>query len=212
MGLKIKDGEVYLFQGDSITDCGRRGADAPLGCGYARMVFDRVIAQNPASKIEFINKGIGGHTVVDLANRWEDDTIRFKPNWLSILIGINDLHRTLGNNNPVTVEVYREKYDYILHRVVSACKPNIILLEPFYISQDRAEGSHRGKVMAMLPGYIEVVHEMSKKYGTALIRTHEIYQEQIKYRHPDVFCGEPVHPNPTGHIIIADALFREISE
>lgn len=213
MGLKLKDGDVYLFQGDSITDCGRRGADAPMGSGYAKMVMDKVVANAPALKVEFINKGIGGHTVLDLANRWEDDTIQIKPKWLSILIGINDLHRSLGNNpNPVPVDLYRETYDGILGRVVSACKPNIILLDPFYISRDTAAGSNRAKVLEMLPGYIEVVHEMSKKYGTALIKTHDLYQEQLKYRHPDHFCPEPVHPNLSGHTVIAEAIYRVLSE
>ena len=212
MGLKIRDGDVFLFQGDSITDCGRRGADAPLGAGYARMLVDKVTANYPALRVEFVNKGISGHSVLDLQNRWDDDTIRFKPNWLSILIGINDLHRTLNGANPVPVELYRETYDSLLDRVVSACKPKIILLEPFYISHDRSPMSFRNKVIETIPGYIEVVHEMSKKYGTAIIRTHEIFQEQIKYRHPDHFCPEPVHPNVAGHTVIAEALFQTLSE
>jgi lysophospholipase L1-like esterase len=210
MGLKIKDGDVFVFQGDSITDCGRRGADAPLGTGYAKMVVDKVVANHPALKVEFINEGIGGNTVMDLATRWEDDTIRLMPNWLSILIGINDLHRTLGSANPVPVDMYRESYDGILQRAVSACKPKIILLEPFYISADRSGASSRSEVLELLPGYIGVVHEMSKKYGTALVRTHEIFQEQIKHRPSDHFCGEPIHPNLAGHTVIAEALYRAL--
>lgn len=211
MALKLKDGDVYVFQGDSITDCGRRAAEAPFGSGYAKMVIDKVTANHPALKVEFINKGIGGNTVVDLANRWEDDTLRFKPTWLSILIGINDLHRTLGGNpNPVPVDVYRENYDSILARTAAACKPNIILLEPFYISADRSGQTMRSRVLDMLPGYIEVVHEMSRKYGTALIRTHELFQEQIKYYPPDRFCPEPVHPNAAGHTVIAEAIYAQL--
>lgn len=213
MGLKIRDGEVYLFQGDSITDCGRRGTDAPMGVGYAKMVADKVVANHPSLKAQFINKGISGHTVVDLATRWEDDAIRLKPNWLSILIGINDLHRVLMNREgPVSVDLYRTTYDSILSRVVEACKPNIILLEPFYISTDRSGTSFRSQVLDVIPSYIEVVHEMSKKYGTMLIRTHDVFQEQIKYRHPDHFCPEPVHPNVAGHTVIAEELYRMLSD
>lgn len=213
MGLKLKDGDVYLFQGDSITDCGRRGAEAPFGAGYAKQVVDKVTANYPALKVEFINKGIGGNTVVDLYNRWDDDAVRFKPNWLSILIGINDLHRCLGGNpNPVPVEVYRENYDGILSRIKAASDPRIILLEPFFISNDRSGITGRSRVLEMLPGYIEVVHEMSKKYGTELIKTHELFQEQIKYRHPDTFCNEPVHPNVAGHTVMSEAIYRILSD
>ncbi len=208
MTLKLKDGDVYVFQGDSITDCGRRGPEAPYGSGYAKMVVDKVLANHPALQVDFINTGIGGNTVVDLANRWEDDTLRFKPTWLSILIGINDLHRTLSGTNAVPVEDYRRNYDSILGRVVEACKPNIILLEPFYISGDRSGLTMRSRVLEMLDGYIEVVREMSNKYGAELIRTHELFQEQIKYRPADYFCAEPVHPNLSGHTVIAEAVCR----
>ena len=35
----VQDGETMLFIGDSITDCGRRAAEAPLGNGYVRAFY-----------------------------------------------------------------------------------------------------------------------------------------------------------------------------
>ncbi len=40
----IADGETMLFIGDSITDCGRRGAEAPLGSGYVSLFRDLATA------------------------------------------------------------------------------------------------------------------------------------------------------------------------
>ncbi len=41
------------------------------------------------------DEGIGGDVVTRLRDRWSDDTLRNKPDWLSVKIGINDLHRTM---------------------------------------------------------------------------------------------------------------------
>jgi lysophospholipase L1-like esterase len=55
-----------VFIGDSITDCGRRGAAAPLGDGYVSLVNSLLMARYPALKPTIVNRGVGGDTVRDL--------------------------------------------------------------------------------------------------------------------------------------------------
>jgi lysophospholipase L1-like esterase len=211
-GLKIKDGQKFLFIGDSITDCGRRGESYPLGNGYVKSFTDKVMARFPELKVEYINKGISGHTIKDLQNRWYDDAVALQPDWLSILVGINDLHRVLqGGPEAVTPEQYRKIYDALLSAIVPSLIGGVILMEPFYISRDDTGIGLRSQVLEMLPEYIDVVHEMHRKYDTLLIRTHEIFQRHLRYRHPDIFCPEPVHPNQAGYTVIAEALLDILS-
>ena len=58
-----------LFQGDSITD-GNRGRSADpnhiLGHGYAFIIAARHGAAFPEAKLDFMNRGISGNTVLDL--------------------------------------------------------------------------------------------------------------------------------------------------
>jgi len=91
----FKDGQTVVFIGDSITDCGRRGPDAPYGNGYVKLAVDLITAKYPERRITFLNEGIGGNTVEDLRNRWHDDVLRHRPDWVSVMVGINDLHRVL---------------------------------------------------------------------------------------------------------------------
>ena len=213
MGLKIKSGETILFIGDSITDCGRRGAERPLGSGYVKFFNDLLTLREPEKRIDIINKGIGGDNVVGLRNRWSDDVLRHRPQWLSIKIGINDLHTALRQDpNSITPRKYRDAYDEILARTRAALpKCRILLIDPFYISTERAKTSVRRDVMDLLPKYIGTVHAMSRKYKTRLVRTHDCFQKLLKYYEPDVFCGEPVHPNLTGHLMIAEQVYAALS-
>lgn len=205
MPFAIKPGQKVLFTGDSITDCGRRAVNAPLGEGYVRQIRDLITAKYPAHNLEIINTGISGNTVRDLFNRWTDDVIRHQPDWLSIKIGINDIHRWLADitESMVTAEQFEELYDQILERVKKETNAKVILIDPFYLSTDSATDSHRARVLEHLPSYIKTVHKMARKYKTKHVKTHDIYQKHLEHDVPDRYCPEPVHPNLSGHLVIA---------
>lgn len=210
----VRKEEKMLFIGDSITDCGRRGEFAPLGNGYVKIFNDLMVVNYPEINIEIINKGISGNTIIDLRDRWEDDVFYYKPDWLIILIGINDVHRVVrkveGWEN-FTVNNYIECYDNLLKKTKEKLSCEIILMEPFYISINKKEG-WRGLIAKELTPYREAVRNLSKKYNTLLIKLQDIFDRQLKYRNSELFCPEPVHPNQTGHLLIANELFNLIKK
>jgi lysophospholipase L1-like esterase len=213
MATRLKSGETILFIGDSITDCGRTGQERPLGIGYVKQFSDMLAIREPAKRIAVINKGIGGNGVVDLRNRWTDDVLRHRPDWLSVKIGINDLNRTLsGNPEAVPPKLFEKTYDEILSRTTENLpRCRILLIDPFYISVDRSPDSARARRLELLPAYLDVVHRMSRRYRTRLVRTHEMFQKLLRHHDPDIFCPEPVHPYPTGHFAIAEAVYAALS-
>jgi lysophospholipase L1-like esterase len=210
--LWIEDGERVLFIGDSITDCGRRGAEAPLGNGYVRIFAELVTARWPERRISYINKGIGGNKITDLKERWRDDVLFHQPQVLSVKIGINDLHSHLrGVEGGVSPELFARTYAELMELTRRELDCKIALLTPFYISTDRSGQTFRSQVLDLIPRYLDTVEKMSAQYHTRLVRLHEVFQEHLKYRDADTFCPEPVHPNHTGHAVIAQALLEALS-
>lgn len=119
----LHEGNRILFQGDSITDMNRgRSADPNhiLGHSYAFIIAAKYGATLPERHLTFINRGVSGNKVSDLAGRWKNDTLDLKPD-LSILIGVNDL------NGGVPVDQYEEQYDQLLAQTVKAL-PNVRLV------------------------------------------------------------------------------------
>ena len=211
--LCFGDGQKVLFIGDSITDCGRRDAAAPLGDGYVSLLRDLVIAGWPDRKLMWINKGIGGNKVTDLRDRWEDDVIREAPDFLSVKIGINDLHTYLGDKQSgISPKRFRDAYDEILTRATTKIKPQLMLITPFYISTDRSGQSFRSIVLDLLPEYISIVESMAQKFGARLVRLQPMFERQLQHRPAETFCPEPVHPNRTGHLLIAHEVLRVLCE
>ena len=129
--LCLESGQSILFIGDSITDCGRRDSAAPLGNGYVRLFSELVMAYYPERDLRYINAGIGGNRITDLRDRWEEDALAHKPDWLSIKIGINDLHSYLrGDPGGVSPELYAEIYDQLLHETAKGLDCPIVLMVP----------------------------------------------------------------------------------
>jgi len=198
------------MQGDSITDAGRRTEAAPYGSGYVAIFREMVTALYPERNIAFLNKGMGGHTTTDLKERWDDDVIRHRPDWLTIMIGINDLHTYLRNRDDpeaVSVQRYRETYDWLVSRTRAEIQADIVLIDPFYISIS-SQDTFRNRALETIPDYIAVVHEIAQKYDTMLVRMHDVYANCLKYVESEEFCLEPVHPARGGHIAIALALLK----
>jgi lysophospholipase L1-like esterase len=205
----VQDGQTVVFIGDSITDCGRRGEHAPYGNGYVKVAIDLITAKYPERNVAYHNKGIGGNTVEDLRNRWHDDVLFHQPDWLTIKIGINDLHRTLrGDATAIPPEKYERLYREILEITREKTKARIVLIDPFYISTDTDTGSFRGRVLQLLPEYLSVVEKLSKQFDALHVKTHEKFVEQLKYRRAGGFCPEPVHPYLSGHGVIALGLLE----
>ena len=210
MNLVLKNGDRFLFMGDSITDCGRRDEATPMGCGYAAIVPGLIAAKLPELQVEFYNRGIGGHTLVDLEARWEEDCLAIQPHWMSVLIGINDLHWGLGGDEERGPANFARRYEELLTAAREASGCQFILLEPFYYAVPPGADEQQQKVFELLPAYLEIVHQMAEKFSARLIKTHEWGQEIIRQHGPEILCNEPVHPHLTGHAVMAQWLFKAL--
>jgi len=216
MGLQIENGQTILFIGDSITDCGWRDPQwKPLGTGYVKIFDDFVKVREPEKKIEVINSGTSGNTNEDLRGRWMDDALSYRPDWISIKIGINDCNRYVSNpgGSPwQSPEKFEEIYDELL-TLTKAELPGIrfLLIDPFYCSLDhegKVAESYRARIHEALPGYIAAADRMGAKHGTLRVKTHDLFQAQFKHQSPLMyFPFEPVHPNATGHTLIAEGVW-----
>ncbi len=92
----LKENAIILFQGDSITDCGRNRLDTTsLGNGYVNLINYYIQQHMADENITCLNRGIAGNRSTDLKKRWKRSTLSLEIDVLSILIGVNDTWRKL---------------------------------------------------------------------------------------------------------------------
>ncbi len=187
---------LILFQGDSITDCGRSWDDPEnLGDGYVRLLSTMLPDKYPKHEFKFINRGVSGEKVRDLVSRWDVDCISLQPDWLSILVGINDTLIT-----PVTE--FEEEYQTLLRRTTDELESRIIICEPFLISGDN--NAYRED----LNPKIEVIRKLAKEYNTDLVPLDKIFHEACSLKTPEYWAPDGVHPSPEGHALIAKSWIK----
>ncbi len=211
--MKLGKHSKLVMIGDSITDAGRaqpvgEGLGGALGSGYVSLVDALLGAAYPELGIRVVNMGTGGHTVRDLQARWQPDVLNQKPDWLSIMIGINDVWRQFDSPLRTETHVLPDEYERTLDALLSQTRPavqNIVLLTPFYI-----EPNHADAMRARMDEYGAIVRRLSEKHGTLFVDTQAAFDAVLMALYPATLAWDRVHPSLTGHMVLARAFLRTV--
>jgi lysophospholipase L1-like esterase len=204
--------DLILFQGDSITDGGRQrtGSDFNhiMGQDYAYMLAGQLGLEFPDRDLVFINRGISGNRVPDLAARWQKDTIDLHPTLLSILIGINDTE-AIGDRAE-TAEEFEQNYDRLLAETIAAL-PNtkIVLGEPFLLPVGRHTANYQAE-LAELQKRQTAVARLAAKYHLPEALYQKAFDEACKKAPAGHWSWDGVHPTYAGHALMADIWLRTV--
>ena len=200
-------GTVVLFQGDSITDCGRdrnsteSNRAGPLGVGYPLLVAAAVLAARPKDSLQFYNRGISGNKVPDLQQRWQRDTLDLKPDVLSILIGVNDFWHKLDHGYTGTVQDYEQQYTALLDDTRRALPGvHLIVLEPFVLRT----GAVNARWFPEFDQRRAAAARVAAQAKATFVPLHAVFDSRVKSTPPEYWAADGVHPTPAGHAVIAE--------
>ena len=203
----FEKGARVLFQGDSITDMARgRTADPNhiLGHSYVFLIAAKQGATFPDQAVTFINRGVSGNEVGNLAIRWDADALEHKPDVLSILIGVNDVGHALRKKEPVSIETYEKIYDEMLAKTVAALpKVKLVLCEPF-IAPGKSPGDRLEEWRTAITAMQGVVARLAKKYHAPVVHFQKIFDDAFKRAPVEYWIWDGVHPTYAGHQLLAD--------
>jgi lysophospholipase L1-like esterase len=212
----IRNGDVILFQGDSITDAGRKRDQAAtpnsqpaMGNGYAWLAASALLVER-AGKLKIFNRGISGHKVFQLAERWQADCLDLKPNVLSILIGVNDFWHTLNPKEPYkgTVEIYESDYHALVVRTQRALpKVKLVICEPFVLRC----GAVNDKWFPEFEAYRMAARCVAEKHQATFVPFQTMFDEAVKVASPEHWAGDGVHPSSAGAALMAHFWLRAVS-
>ena len=199
-------GARILFQGDSITDGNRGRSPDPnhiLGHGYQFLLAAQLGAAWPERKLVFLNRGVSGNRVADLAQRWQQDALDLKPDVVSILVGVNDFTHAQDGSVPGTAGSYEAAYDALLARTVAALPAvRFVLGEPFLLPVGRFAGNFPAHAAALAP-YQEAVVRLARKYHAPLVRYQQLFTTACAQAPADYWIWDGVHPTYNGHGLMA---------
>ena len=199
-----------LFQGDSVTDCGRGNSggcgyeQGELGPGYPGLVKSRLTCDRPADGFELVNRGISGNRIVDLYARWRADCINLAPDVVSILIGVNDSWHEYNQNGvevPRAVRIYNELLDWTVEKLPGV---RFVLLEPF----TAGESEHGKNIGAEVRERGAAVRAAAERLGAdraVFVPLQKMLDDACALAPWEHWTRDGVHPTPAFHQKIADA-------
>ena len=211
--MQIEPTSKLVMIGDSVTDCGRaqpvgEGLFDALGRGYVANVDSLLGAVYPGHGIRIVNQGTSGNTVRDLKARWQRDVLDLTPDWVSVMIGINDVWRQFDSPLRKELHVPLDEYERTLDGLVQATLPAVhrmVLMTPFYIEPNRDDA-----MRAQMDRYGGAVRRLAERHGTLLVDTQAAFDEVLKSCYPAALAWDRVHPNQTGHMVLARAFLQAL--
>jgi len=206
--LELKQNQTIVFIGDSITDADRcEPAYRPFGFGYVHFIANTLLAKYPALNLNIINRGISGNTIRNLKSRWKTDCIKYEPNILTVLIGINDLLRRYGGSEKVPHAVYPDEYESIYRELLSMvkqqCNCQIVLMEPFMFCNNQED-----RIFKRLQTYISTADRLAKEFDAILVPLQNKLDKQLKQVSPERWSDDSVHPYLWAHAWISQCWFE----
>ncbi|CAN7500469.1 SGNH/GDSL hydrolase family protein [Paenibacillus sp. LjRoot153] len=206
---------TIVFQGDSITDGGRsrdNDLNHVMGHGYAYLVASRIQADYPEQQISFINRGVSGNRIVDLYARWREDTLGEMPDIVSILVGVNDVHREWMNRSGVSSEKFARVYEMLLEETKEA-NPNVtlVLCEPFILPVGDVKANWEQWHVEITKRQ-RTVQEMADKYRCIHVPLQHLFSSACNSAPEPYWLWDGFHPTPAGHEMIARQWIQCVSQ
>mgnify|MGYP001581323347 CR=1 FL=1 len=192
--------DLILFTGDSITDCDReRNNSGSLGSGFVGVIARQLWMQFEKLDLVFRNTGISGDRTCDLIERWGRDCIDLQPDWVSILIGVNNTWRRYDTGDPTEPAVFEAETRQLLERVRDQTRARTILCSPFLVHTNPGISAMRED----LDPKIAVLHTLALEFDAIWVDFNTAFIEAEKKKAPECWAEDGVHPSAVGHCLMA---------
>ena len=235
--ILVVESKTILFIGDSITD-GNWGSpqgypcsseqrnqwdkNHVLGHGFVEMTAGYFMGEFPDSNYNFINRGISGETLSQIASRWQKDVISYKPEVVSLLCGTNDVHYWLEKKPSGLSDFDFQNYAETLDSLISYTKKilpdsKIVLCTPFVAEVGNVGKSSDFKLrkeavdsIASITRQVASSHEAEN----VLIVDFNTLSDSLLHKNPkaEYWIWDGIHPTTAMHYQMAKEWIEQSAE
>ncbi|MFZ4766170.1 MAG: SGNH/GDSL hydrolase family protein, partial [Roseimicrobium sp.] len=213
-GLGLKDGDRFIFIGDSITH----------QCLYTQYVENFFYTRYPNIRLHFRNAGISGDRAQDALNRFDEDIAAFKPTVATVLLGMND--GTYKDFDKPTFDTYAKGMLELMDKL-DALKCRVILMSPTMFdhqawdirTKEKPEYA-RGRVVTGYNGVLayygkwlqEVARERGYQFVDLFGPLNTLTVQERKKDPQFTLIADAIHPGNDGQLVMAYSLLQQVGE
>lgn len=172
----------YVALGDSLSaGVGSEDPQQTLVYQYALHLAENVL------QVDVVNLAVPGATTEDVIQNQIPAVIAQQPDYITLLIGINDLH------NRVPPETFRSNFKVILSHLITQTKANILIMNLPYLGS--------GKLV--YPPYNFLLDYRTKQFNDIIadLSTEKRIHLVNLYGAPVIYSSDQFHPSGAGYMI-----------
>ena len=193
---------IIIFLGDSITDAGRKNSPNQLGYGYVNILSESI--KGSEGKWSIVNRGVDGYITERVARCLHHDCLSLRPDYVSILVGINDIGMIACSKSSWQDKLYLledsiRSYHEMLFDLSRETEAKVITLEPFVFPKEETYQDWVPWQKKMSKN----IHKLARNYGAYFIPTQEPMNQKIAEYGYDAITTDGIHLTLLGHKILA---------
>ena len=202
--------KIVLFTGDSITDCNRA---RPIGDGFGNMgnsyvarIFVDTWADFPTHNIHYLNSAISGNTTKQLLDRFDTDVLAYQPDYVFIMIGVNDVWRHFDGSKFTTTLIEPEESASNMETMIQktlATGARTVIISPYFLDRN-----HDDPMRKMVDEINALYVKLAEKYDVGYIDVQTPFDEYLTTGSSYILSSDRVHPNSVGISLLSRAIYN----
>jgi len=199
--------------GDSITN-GIRPGDVEEEDTY-RHLLQIDLQKMTKYNTEVINAGVNGDITTTAIQRLDNDVLRYKPDYVTIMFGVNDAGYYRPNTDSmadtprVTANDFRNNLEIIV-KALRKAESSPMLVTPIPMNNSYAHKDFpayiKNGLNYLVNEYSDIIRDISLKEDIPLIDINKIFNDDPN---TEKLIPDGIHPNKCGHRFIADIFISE---
>ena len=188
---------TWLFAGDSVT----HGANFTQGYRiYSEHFSERIRTEMNRSNDVIINTAVTGETSKTLLKKLEDRIIRFQPDVVSLMVGMDDSESGVAGRS-----VFRKNLQSIIEQVRESGIHLILHTPPYFDPSEH-------KAHADIRAYVKVTRDLAREYWIPCLDHWNLWKVAMENQQKIApwYASNGAHPSARGHHELAKQIFRRL--
>lgn len=177
----------YVAIGDSLS--------AGVGSQDYKQTFTYYIAQTLAktSNVTFVDLAVPGATTQNLINNQLDNTVKQNPDFVTVLIGVNDIHNFVPPNQ------FAKNYQTIIQTLLNKTHAQVVVINIPYLGSNKLIYPPFSFLFDLATRYYDgIIKNLSKNPRVQLVDLYD--GEKILFENNNMlYSSDQFHPSEKGY-------------
>ena len=210
MTTPFRHNDRIVVIGERLTDSEQETPEP--GSAWVARLRDMLVAHEPGKTVELIDRTVKDASLHSMRQRWEDDVLWFKPQWLIVHPGPCDIWRAKDKlpEHMDAADMEECLVDLIRHTRERLPGCRILLVDPIVLYDNTDPAWYSGQILGLHPAYRAALRKAAERTGVSYVPAQDAFTERLAAEGSNCFGPDDNHPDQEGHILLAHSVLKAL--